>query len=141
MRKWGNRSFDAYETLNPELKDIMDYVLREVADVSLLQGHRDKVTQNFYFATGKSQLQWPDSEHNSWPSDAVDFQPYPMPAEKHKQWAALAYIAGRAIAYAESLGLTLRWGGDWNQNGDLTDQRFDDLFHLELIGMQQRADT
>jgi hypothetical protein len=30
-------------------------------------------------------------------------------------------------------GVTLRWGGDWNRNGDLTDNNFDDLFHMEIV--------
>lgn len=132
-RKWGTRSKAAYDTLHPALQSTMDYVLREVADVSLLFGHRDEATQNHFFATGKSKLEYPKSRHNSWPSEAVDFQPYPMPKRKEKVWAALAYIAGRAIEHAASKGVTLRWGGDWNRNGDLTDQSFDDLFHLELV--------
>jgi len=137
-RKWGTRSKAAYETLDHRLRDIMDYTLHEVADVSLLQGHRDEVLQNHYFLTKKSKVRWPDSKHNEDPSLAVDFQPYPLPARDVKLWAALAYIAGRAIEYALSQGWTLRWGGDWNRNGDLTDQSFDDLFHLELV--IQRAD-
>lgn len=133
MRTWGTRSQRVYDTLHPDLQEVMDYVLHNVADVSLLFGHRDKATQNHFYATGKSQLQWPDSKHNALPSLAVDFQPYPMPERDVKVWAALAYIAGRAMEYAKERGIELRWGGDWNRNGDLTDQRFDDLFHLELI--------
>ncbi len=133
-RKWGNRSKAVYDTLDPRLQDVMDYVLTQVADVSLLFGFRDEALQNHLFATGKSKLDWPDSRHNTYPSMAVDFQPYPYPKRDVKLWAALAYIAGRAIEYALSKGWTLRWGGDWNRNGDLTDQTFDDLFHLELVG-------
>lgn len=133
MRVWGKRSTTVYETLHPALQQTMDYVLREVADVSLLFGHRDEATQNHFYATGKSKLRYPHSKHNKLPSHAVDFQPYPVPEYEPKLWAALAYIAGRAIAHAAERGVTLRWGGDWNRNGDLTDQKFDDLFHLELI--------
>jgi len=49
-----------------------------------------------------------------------------------KLWASLAYVAGAARVYAYANGLRLRWGGDWDMDGDLTDQTFDDLFHLEL---------
>ena len=133
-RIWGERSTRVYETLHPALQDVMDYVLLHVADVSLIFGHRDEAMQNHLYATGKSQLRWPDSKHNKLPSKAVDFQPYPYPEETVKLWAGLAYVAGRAIEYGKTRGYELRWGGDWNRNGDLTDQNFDDLFHLELVG-------
>jgi hypothetical protein len=50
-----------------------------------------------------------------------------------KLWGALGYIAGRAFAIAAEEGFRIRWGGDWNGDGDLTNQKFDDLFHLELV--------
>lgn len=133
MRSWGTKSTKVYDTIDPRLQDIMDYVLHNVADVSLLYGHRNEALQHHLFVTGKSQLDWPDSWHNLQPSRAVDFQPYPRPEREVKLWAGLAYVAGRAIEYARTHGWTLRWGGDWNRDGDLTNQDFDDLFHLELV--------
>jgi len=110
----------------------MTTVRDEVTDISILEGHRDRFRQNKAFREGKSQVQWPDGKHNSKPSKAVDFQPYPLPERKEKLWAALAYIAGRAIEIGKRRGLVVRWGGDWNSNGDLTDNNFDDLYHLEV---------
>jgi len=132
MRKWGDRSLRVYKTLDPCLKKIMDRVLQEVADVSLISGHRNPDEQNELYRAGKSTVQWPNSKHNTIPSRAVDFQPYPYPEHEPKLWGALGYIAGRAMAIAKEEGVILRWGGDWNSNGDLTDQNFDDLFHLEI---------
>lgn len=134
MRKWGEKSQHVYDTLDPALQRIMDRVLHEVADISLLYGFRNEAEQNRLFDEGKSQLRFPKSKHNHYPSIAVDFAPYPYPKRETKLWAALAYVAGRAIAIAAQEGIILRWGGDWNQNGDLTDQHFDDLFHLEIAG-------
>jgi hypothetical protein len=110
----------------------MNTVLYEVADISILQGHRGKEEQNKAFDTGRSKLRWPDGNHNKLPSTAVDFQPYPVPERREKLWASLAYIAGRAIEIGKRRGLVVRWGGDWDQDGDLTDQTFDDLYHLEI---------
>ena len=133
MREWGRKSRAVRSTLDPRLQQVTDYVLHNVADVSLLAGHRGRTEQNYYFSIGRSKVRWPFGKHNKVPSLAVDYQPYPLPQDRIKRWAALAYIAGRAIEYAkQELDLTLRWGGDWNQNGDLTDQNFDDLFHLEI---------
>lgn len=140
-RKWGRRSQTVYNRLDPRLQVVMDRVLHEVADISLVSGHRDRDEQEALYAAGASQLRWPDSKHNKLPSRAVDFQPYPYPKRTEKLWGALGYIAGRAIEIAESEGITLRWGGDWNRNGDLTDQAFDDLFHLEIVDDVKNPDT
>jgi hypothetical protein len=37
-----------------------------------------------------------------------------------------------AHAIAQEEGFHIRWGGDWDGDGDLTDQQFDDLFHIEV---------
>ena len=132
MRKWGKRSQRVYDTLSPQVQKIMDRVLQEVADITLISGYRDLEEQNDLFDAGKSHLRYPNSKHNVIPSIAVDFQPYPYPRADNKLWGALGYIAGHAIAIAREEGLSLRWGGDWNRDGDLTNQKFDDLFHLEI---------
>ena len=133
MRTWSTTSAEVYDTLDPRLQKILTRVRDEVADISLIQGYRDKRKQDKYFAKGFTKVEWPNSKHNTYPSLAVDFNPWPSPTTEPKLWGALGYIAGRAIAIAAEEGVTLRWGGDWNRNGDLTDQNFDDLFHLEII--------
>jgi peptidoglycan L-alanyl-D-glutamate endopeptidase CwlK len=132
MRAWSHNSRKVYNTLDPRLQRVMDRILHEVADVSLVSGHRDQEEQNDAFDEGVSTLRYPDSKHNSLPSIAVDFQPYPYPNYEPKLWGALGYIAGRALGIALEEGVTLRWGGDWDGDGDTTDQSFDDLFHLEI---------
>jgi len=132
MRKWGRRSKEVLEELDIDLQWLCNTLLYEVADISLICGHRDEEAQNTAYDLGRSTLRWPDGKHNSLPSMAVDLQPYPLPRRKEKLWASLAYIAGRAIEIGKRRGLKVRWGGDWNGNGDLTDQNFDDLYHLEV---------
>ena len=135
MRNWGEKSKAAYDTLHPTLQHYLDRVLHEVADISLICGHRDAIEQNkaYYGKPQRSKLPWPKGKHNSFPSIAIDFQPYPYPDSEPKLWASLAYVAGRMIEMAKMEGVTLRWGGDWDSDGDLTDQNFDDLFHIELV--------
>ncbi len=133
MRTWSKDSKAVYDTLDVRLQRVMTRVRDEIADIALLEGYRDEAKQNKYFDDGTSKLRWPDGQHNTYPSLAVDFRPYPMPGAENMQWAALAYIASAAILIAKEEGVTLRWGGDWNRNGDMTDQRFYDLFHLEIV--------
>jgi peptidoglycan L-alanyl-D-glutamate endopeptidase CwlK len=134
MRVWGKRSQAAYDTLDPRMQHYCDRALQEVADISLLKGHRGQEEQDaaYYGTPQRSKLPWPKGNHNTLPSLAVDFQPYPKPENELKLWASLAYVAGRIIQMAAEDGVTIRWGGDWDQDGDLTDQNFNDLFHLEL---------
>ena len=132
MRTWSKGSAQRLSTCNDDVRWLMCTVRDEVADISILTGHRGQAEQDQKFAEGKSQVKWPNGKHNTYPSNAVDFQPYPVPEKKEKLWAALAYIAGRAIEIGKRRGLRVRWGGDWNGNGDLTDQTFDDLYHLEV---------
>ena len=132
MNKWGPRSLEVRETLDPRLKLIVDELLLWV-DVSLIYGYRGQELQNSLFAKGKSKLQYPASKHNHWPSLAVDLQPYPYPDNENDLRAALGYIAGLAMMIAAKHGVTLRWGGDWNRNGSVTDNGFDDLYHLEIV--------
>ena len=133
MRSWGKQSQKVLSELDSRLVKYLDRALQEVADISLICGHRNQADQMKAYFSGNSKLMWPKGRHNSLPSKAVDFQPYPMPKDKAKLWAALAYVAGRIIQMAAEDGVRIRWGGDWDSDGDLTDQNFDDLFHLEVV--------
>lgn len=132
MRTWSARSKAVYEQLDGRLQRVLDRVLQEVADISLTTGFRNQADQDRAFAAGNSKVEWPNGKHNRSPSVAVDFQPYPYPKSELKLRAALGYIAGRMMEIGKQEGVTLRWGGDWDGNGDVTDQTFDDLFHMEI---------
>ena len=133
MRTWGKRSREVYATLDERLQRVLDRVLLEVADISLICGFRDRDAQDAAVAAGASKVAWPNGKHNKWPSLAVDLRPYPMPKRKEVLWAALGYIAGRMIQIGIEEGVGLRWGGDWDRDGDVTDQSFYDLFHIEIV--------
>lgn len=132
-KEWGAKSSRVYSLLDPDLQEFVTRLRDEVSDISLISGYRDVMEQNSLFEAGASTLRWPDSKHNKRPSQAVDLQPYPRPQSDEKLWGALGYLAGRSYAIAKDMGITVRWGGDWNSNGDLTDQKFDDLFHWEIL--------
>ena len=36
------------------------------------------------------------------------------------------------LATGRSMGINIRWGGDWNSDFRINDQTFDDLCHFEL---------
>lgn len=141
-RYWGPKSERVRSEIRPELQDVVDFIINEVCDISLITGYRDEKEQNSLYPTF-SKVRWPNSKHNTSPSLAVDLQPYPYPKRTSELREQLSYIAGRATQWAQSRNIALRWGGDWNRNGSILDNHFDDLFHFEIIPheMYNRSNT
>lgn len=140
MYEFGERSLSLINQCDKRIQNICVNVIQYV-DFTVLEGHRDEKKQNEMFATKKSKLKWPDSKHNSMPSLAIDIAPWPIiwpgeierPQSIVKDYGRFYYLAGIFKAIAYSLGTPVRWGGDWNNNNDFTDQSFDDLPHFEII--------
>jgi len=102
-------------------------------DFTVLEGRRSKERQNELYEEGKSKLQWPDSNHNVEDPEelakAFDLAPYPI-NWKHK--GEFILLGGIVLAVAHEMGVSIRWGGDWDGDKDLNDQSFDDLVHFEI---------
>ncbi len=82
-----------------------------VEDITVLCGHRGEEAQNKAFADGASKKRWPDSEHNTMPSNAVDVAPYPV---KWKDLTSFEALRTYGLKVAQRLGIRLRiisW--DW----------------------------
>ena len=130
--RFGARSQHRLRTCHPDIRRVMQRALSwGVIDFAILDGFRDEPRQTLYFETGKSKVQWPDGQHNVFPSNAVDIAPWvdgALPWEDSRYWYQLAGVI-QAAAKAE--GVDLRWGGDWDSDGDFDDQTFDDLGHFE----------
>jgi len=134
MRTWGEASQRVYNTLDPRLQRLVTRIRDEVCDIRLLYGYRTQDEQNLMYATGRSKLQYPHSKHNRIPSLAVDITTTPVNLKAAKLREELSYIAGAAQYIAKEEGFQIRWGGDWDRDGDLDDNTFDDLFHFEIHG-------
>jgi hypothetical protein len=133
MPKFSTASRERLATCVDDLQRVMVEAIK-IMDFTVVEGHRGKAAQNIAFNKGLSQKQWPNGEHNSEPSRAVDITPYPIDwsdAEKNTQRMVL--LAGIVLACAFHLGIKLRWGGDWNMNGDTRDEHFRDYGHFEVF--------
>lgn len=132
MSRLGAVSQQRLDTCHPRLKLLVEEVSRRVPpelDFTVLCGYRGEREQAEAVAAGRSTKAWPTSQHNSAPSHAVDLAPYPI------DWtddARFAVLAGFVLATAVELGIKIRWGGDWNQNGRTRDERLKDFPHFEL---------
>ena len=157
--KLGTRSKAVYDTLHPDLQRVIDIALEHcTTDFSLITGHRTVDTQFELFKKGREFIKgrWKvvnkkqvvtnidghlvKGNHNYEPSRAFDFTVY-IVNKPELTWDKphLSYIAATFMGYAHILydkgEIThkLRWGGDWDSDGDQTDQKLIDMPHLELI--------
>lgn len=102
----------------------------ELVNITIIEGHRGEARQNQLRRTGKSQVSYPNSDHNSIPSRAVDAMPYPIDW-KDRERATL--FAGLIMGIGHSMGIRIGWGGDWDSDWKVQDNNFDDFAHFFLI--------
>ena len=128
MPRFGRRSKNALHSCDERLIKVFDEVIKTV-DCSVLEGHRGQSKQDKYYEEGKSKVKYPSGRHNKLPSMAVDVAPYPIDWNDRERFHL---FAGFVLGIAKSMGINLRWGGDWNQNWFVDDNKFDDFPHFEL---------
>ena len=138
MASFGRSSRNQLDTCDPRIVEIMEEVVKHI-DCSILEGRRDKCTQNELFRNGRSQLKWPDSKHNVLDpnelSKAVDVVPY-FATVPHIRWndrEAFIFFAGFVRGVAAAKGYTLVWGGDWDSDLDMKEHSFWDAPHFQLV--------
>lgn len=114
-------------------------------DFAIIHGLRGRDLQDDLFFSGASKKRWPDSNHNhpEWPEVPLTNPPHVSRALDFGVWyngkvqwgdeLAFARVAGVFDAVAESLGIAIEWGGDWDDDGSSTDQSFMDLGHIQLV--------
>lgn len=128
MPAFGKASQEKLATCDPRLQKVFNEVIKHF-DCTVIEGHRGEAAQNKAFAEGKSKLKYPQSKHNKTPSLAADVLPYPIDWNDTNR---MRYFAGFVVGIAATMGIKLRWGGDWNQNTELKDNSFNDLPHFEI---------
>ena len=128
MPRFGKRSKQRLSTCDERLQEVFNEVIKYV-DCSVLEGHRGKERQNQLYKEGKTKVIYPKGRQNASPSLAVDVAPYPNDWN-HRERVTL--FAGFVIGMANRMGYTLRWGGDWNMNFEVNDNKFDDFPHFEI---------
>ncbi len=129
MPKFSEKSLAKLETCDPRLQRVLQAVVAEF-DCTVLEGHRDPERQNQMVAEGKSKTLWPHSKHNSQPAMAADVAAWPIDWEDRERQTL---FAGYVMATAKAMGIDLRWGGDWDRDTEVKDNRFDDLVHFEIV--------
>ena len=134
MPKFGEKSQRVYDSLHTDLQTVLSEAIKHV-DFSLTEGHRSNERQTALLVAGRTKAGPGESPHNVYPSNAFDFIPYPFSGWEDA--AGFAHIAGIIRGIGLGMGIKLRWGGDWDGDGQLVprdpDERFNDMPHVERI--------
>lgn len=135
MYKFSQSSLTQLATCHKDLQIIFHEVIKYF-DCKIIEGFRNKEAQNKAYLEGKSKLQWPNGNHNFYPSNAVDVIPCPVDWNDRER---MAYFAGWVMMCAKILKAQgkithdIKWGNDWNNDTHVKDNNFDDLPHFELV--------
>lgn len=112
---FGKRSLAVRDELHPDLQKVVDEASKEI-NCSLICGYRGKEDQDKAYSEGKSKLKYPNSRHNSKPSEAVDMVPFPC------DWRNIRSFKEMAIAVKEAakrVDVEIEWGGDFKTLVDM----------------------
>lgn len=142
MPAFGSRSRLNLSQCHPDLRTLFEEVIK-VTDCAVICGERGRAEQETAFHQGKSNARWPRSYHNvdgvtrktSWAADVV---PWPLDWGNQARFVALADVVidtARRLYAEGAIKHEVRWGGDWDRDGEWRDERFVDMPHYELIGV------
>jgi len=135
---YGRTSSGVLITASFNLQLVFDDALATgLIDISAIEGRRVKARQNRLYRINRSKVLWPYSKHNVLkPEDlahAVDAAPY-VNGKRSDVWYHCIFLAGVIQACGEKLSIPIRWGGNWDMDGEpITDQDFQDLWHYEEV--------
>jgi len=125
MFKFGERSESNLAGVHPDLVKVARLALKKSpVDFGISEGLRSVERQKELFAAGKSKTM--KSRHIT--GHAIDI----FPAGKPIDWKKMIIIQKIMFEVANELNIPIRWGGDWNENGQTTDEQFYDSPHFEL---------
>ena len=132
---FGRTSLENLEEAHPDLQRVFYEIIKHV-DCKVIEGHRGEDEQNFAYESGRSTVRWPNSKHNVQPSLAVDVVPYPIDWEDYERFklfgAFVMWMASRLYLEGEIEHL-VRWGADWDDDGNMYEHRLVDFPHFELV--------
>lgn len=141
MPKYSTASLNKLGTCHCDLQTIFKYLI-QIHDVTIICGHRGEKAQNKAYFSGNSTKKFPTGNHNKSPSMAVDAMKY-YKQKPHLRWGdkKAVFIEIKDAIFEIAAGLLqqgiishkVRWGGDWDMDGDYDDQRLNDLVHFELV--------
>lgn len=134
---FGQRSLDRLKGVNPRLVAVVHRALElSTVDFTVVEGVRSRARQAQLYAQGRTTagkiVTWTlKSKHID--GLAVDLAPF---ADGKIDWTDLAKFDAIGAAMkkaAAELGVTIRWGADWDRDGKLREKGESDSPHFEIV--------
>jgi len=125
MYKFGKRSRRNLKGVNTKLVNVLNALIK-IMDVTVIEGVRSKERQAELLKKRATKVKY--SKHME--GKAVDIAPYPINWEDRERFH---YMGGMVRGIGKQQGVNIRWGGDWDSDGEIKDNNFDDLVHVEII--------
>mgnify|MGYP003149633315 FL=1 len=124
MPRFGKRSKQRLKGVDTKLVNVLNELVK-IMDVTIIEGLRSQERQDELVAKGASKTRY--SKHIQ--GKAVDLAPYPIDWEDRERFH---YMGGMVRGIGQQLNVNIRWGGDWDSDGEIKDNNFDDLVHVEI---------
>ena len=134
MSSFSAKSLERLDGVHPVLQDLCFRIVTSHHDCTVIYGTRTITEQQKLVQAGLSKTM--NSKHLIQPdgfSHAVDLAPYPVDWDNEKRFYWFAGMMRAVSRETFPKGWRLRWGGNWDSDEDLDDQKFMDLVHFELI--------
>jgi peptidoglycan L-alanyl-D-glutamate endopeptidase CwlK len=130
-----DRSLQRMTGVNPKLINLALLAIKRTPidfGIAFMGGLRTPEEQNQLFKDGYSKCDGYTkiSKHQS--GEAIDVNVF-VDSKVVENKEMLCVIAGVMFSCASELNIKLRWGLDWNGNGDIRDNKFNDMYHFEII--------
>lgn len=129
------RSLKRLEGVEEDLVKVVRLAIKRTPvdfGVAWLGGFRTPEEQNQLFKDGYSQKDGYEKLSKHQFGEAVDLQVFvggsAVQSEKMQ-----CIVAGVIASCAIELDVIIRWGGDWDSDADIRDNKFNDLYHFEII--------
>jgi peptidoglycan L-alanyl-D-glutamate endopeptidase CwlK len=129
------RSEKRMEGLDPGLINVVKLAITRTPidfGVAFMGGMRTPEEQNQLFKQGASKCDGylKISKHQS--GDAIDLNVF-VESKMIDDPKMLCVIAGVMFSCASELNIKLRWGLDWDRDGNIRDNVFNDMYHFERV--------
>ena len=124
MPRFGKRSKQRLKGVDTKLVNVLNELVK-IMDVTIIEGLRSQERQDELVAKGASKTKY--SKHIQ--GKAVALAPYPIDWEDRERFH---YMGGMVRGIGQQLNVNIRWGGDWDSDGEIKDNNFDDLVHVEI---------
>lgn len=131
MPVFGTASKQRLAGAHPLLQRLMNAAIAKATpaqDFTILDAQRGRAAQEYAFRQGRSKARFGQSAHNWSPAVALDIVPYPIDFDNKQRFIDLAQKL--ILPLAKEMNIPIRWGGDWNMDGNISDGW--DFPHYEL---------